>query len=89
MGQAAPKTKQQLIDEALQKKIDLYTHALERKCEKLIQDRASEIVDSLLLVEAQIKTVDTFERPPKPNKPAKPDERQIRDSSAISPLFNQ
>ena len=63
VGQAAPetpKTKKQLMDEALQKKLDDFTRAVERKCASVIQTRAEEIVDSLLLLEAQIKTVDTL-----------------------------
>ena len=87
VAQAAPKTKKQLMDEALQKKLDAYTRVVERKCEINIQKRAGEIVDSLLMLEAQIKTVDTFVRPPVPTKPAPPELKPVKDTTDIKPLF--
>lgn len=87
VAQAAPKTKKQLMDEALQKKMNDFTRAVERKCEINIQKRAEEIVDSLLLQEAKIKTVDTFKRPPVPTKPTKPEIKPAKDTTEIKPLF--
>lgn len=89
VAQAAPKTKQQLMDEALQKKLNDFTKAVERKCEINIQKRAEEVVDSLLLLEAQIKTVDSFERPPSPTKPQRPEIKSTKDTSDIRPLFEE
>lgn len=88
MAQAAPKGKQQLMDEAIQEKMDSYTKTLLKRCEKDVQERALEIVDSLLLLEAQFKTVDTFERPPKPNKPSRPAVKLAKDTSDVEPLFD-
>jgi hypothetical protein len=89
VGQAAPKTKKQLMDEALQKKLDDFTRAVERKCASVIRTRAEEIVDSLLLLDAQIKTVDTFKRPPTPNKPQRPEIKSTKDTTDIRPLFEE
>jgi hypothetical protein len=87
MGQAAPKTKKQLMDEALQEKLDKYTAIQIEKCNKKIFNRAQAIVDSILLKEAQEKTIDTFERPPKPLKPNRPALKVPKDTTAVGPLF--
>ena len=89
VGQAAPKTKKQLMDEALQKKLDDFTRAVERKCTSVIRERAETIVDSLLLLEAQVKTVDTFKRPPTPTKPERPAIKSTKDTTDIRPLFEE
>ncbi len=89
VGQAAPKTKKQLMDEALQEKMENYIKTMETRCEKKIKKRAAEIVDSLLLKEAQVKTVDNFERPIKPTKPQRPDLRPAKDTMPVRPLFDQ
>lgn len=87
VAQAAPKTKQQLMDESLDAKIQDYIKAVERKCTESIQKRAGEIVDSLLLREAQLKTVDTFKKPPTPAKPERPEIKSTKDTTDIKPLF--
>ena len=89
ISQAAPKTLQQLMDESLQKKLDVYIRASERKCTAKIKERAEEIVDSLLLREAQIKTVDKIVRPPIPPKPTRPEIKSTKDTSDIRPLFEE
>ena len=89
VGQAAPKTKKQLMEEALQKKLDDFANAVERKCASVIRTRAEEIVDSLLLLEAQVKTVDTFKRPPTPIKPERPEIKPAKDTADIRPLFEE
>jgi len=88
-GQAAPKSKKQLMDEAIQLKVDEYIKTMEQKCETKVQKRAAEIVDSLLVKVAQVKTVDTFERPAKPSKPNRPTIRTAKDTTAVKPLFDQ
>jgi len=89
IAQAAPKTKQQLMDEAIQQKLDSYTLTHVRRCEKDVQERALEIVDSLLLLVANTNTIDTFTRPAKPTKPNRPAIRPARDTMPIKPLFDQ
>ncbi len=87
MGQAAPKTKKQLMDESLQEKLDKYTSIQIQKCDKKILNRAQSIVDSILLKEAQEKTIDTFDRPTKPSKPNRPELKVPKDTTAVEPLF--
>ena len=87
MGQAAPKTLKQLMDESLQKKLDQYTKVQVDKCEKKILNRAQAIVDSILLKEAQEKTIDTFDRPAKPSKPDRPVIKVAKDTTPVKPLF--
>lgn len=89
IAQAAPKTKQQLMDESLEEKILNYTATIKRKCAKDVQERAHEIVDSLLLQVANSNTIDTFERPTKPTKPNRPKIRAAKDTLPIKPLFDQ
>jgi len=87
MGQTEHKSKQELIEESIQNRLAKYQITLIEKCEKDVQKRALEIVDSLLLKEAQVKTVDTFERPPKPLKPSKPTVKTAKDTTVVKPLF--
>ena len=87
MGQAKHKSKEQLIEESIQKRLDKYKITIAEKCESDVQKRAMEIVDSLLLREAQVKTVDTFVRPPKPQKPSKPTVKTAKDTALVKPLF--
>jgi len=89
MGQAAPKSKKQLMDESLQEKLNKYTKVQFQKCEKRILNRAQAIVDSILLKEAQEKTIDTFDRPPKPFKPTRPTLKVPKDTTAVEPLFEK
>lgn len=77
------------MDEAIQEKVDKYTLLQLNKCEKKVQKRAGEIVDSLLLKVAQTKTVDTFKRPAKPQKPQKPNMKTAKDTTPVKPLFKQ
>jgi len=87
MGQAAPKSKKQLMDEALQVKLDKYTSVQVNKCDKKILNRAQAIVDSILLKEAQEKTIDSFDRPAKPLKPTRPAMKVAKDTTPVGPLF--
>lgn len=87
VAQDTPKSKQQLMEEAIETKIKDFIKAVERKCETGIQKRAEEIVDSLLMREAQLKTVDTFKRPPEPTKPERPEIKSTKDTTDIKPLF--
>ena len=89
VAQAAPKSLKQLMDEALEKRLNDYTRVVERKCASDIKKRAEEIVDSILLSEAQVKTVDTFKRPPVPTKPERPQVIPPKDSTEIKPLFEK
>jgi len=89
IAQAPPKSLQQLIDESLQEKLDKYTLAVERKCASTIRKRAEEIVDSLLMQEARVKTVDTFKRPPIPTKPDRPEVKPPKDTTDVKPLFEE
>lgn len=89
VAQAAPKTKEDLIAEAIQAKVDQYIKTTESKCEKKVQKRAAQIVDSLLLQVAQMKTVDKFDRPAKPTKPQRPSVRVAKDTTVVKPLFDQ
>ena len=89
MGQTPHKSKKQLIEEAIQEKVDKYTQVQMVRCENKVQERAEAIVDSMLISVAQLKTVDTFERPAKPQKPTKPDLKVAKDTTPVRPLFDQ
>ena len=87
MAQAAPKTKKQLMEEALQDKLNKFNVVQMQKCNKRVLNRAQVIVDSLLLKEAQEKTIDTFDRPSKPSKPKRPALKVPKDTTRVEPLF--
>ena len=87
MGQAEHKTLGQLMDELLADKLVSYSQIAKRKCEERVQKRAQAIVDSILLKEAKVKTVDSFQRPPTPPKPVQPNLKVPKDTSDVEPLF--
>ena len=50
-------------------------------------ERASELVDSILIVRARAMTIDTFQKPPIPIRPLRPEVPVIEDTTAIEPLL--
>ena len=60
-----------------------------KSCKKEALTLAEAQVDSILLLEAKLSTIDTFPKPIKPEKPSTPDLLIPKDSSEVKPLFEQ
>ena len=78
-------SKEALIQQRLQEKIDRWHRSIEAKCEQRITQRASDLVDSLLIARARQER-DTSLRPVKPIKPLAPGVKHPKDSLPVAPL---
>ncbi len=76
----------QLIEEQVQKRINLYKQVNRDRCLEGIYQEASEKADSILLLEAR-QSRDTTDKPPKPFKPEKPEIIEVKDSTPVRPFL--
>lgn len=83
--------------EARQKRVDaaVAQKLVERRIEKMQKCKADAVliaeqrVDSILIAEAKLTSVDTVGKPLKPLKPAAPIVNLPKDSTDVKPLFDQ
>lgn len=80
------KTKEQVMQEKLQERLDRWHADMENSCTRRVMERAAIIVDSTLLADARFKR-DTSDLPPVPGRPEKPAFTPPRDSVPIRPIF--
>lgn len=81
-------TKAQLRQERLQKRLSEFQQSLEKNCREDVMLRASEMVDSILIARAKAAR-DTIAKPPRPERPSRPEFRSPTDSTPIAPLLQQ
>ena len=85
------KDQKQLIDELIQQellnRIAVYKETRQNKCMEALFQEASEIADSILLLEAR-NSRDSSDKPPIPNKPLKPEIIAVNDTTPIEPFLN-
>ena len=79
-------TKEQLRQERLQKRLAEFQKSVEENCREDIMQRASEVVDSILIARAKASR-DTIAKPPRPDRPQRPALRSPKDSTPIAPLL--
>lgn len=79
-------TKEMLIQERLQKRIFEYEKSVKQNCDNLVMERATEVVDSILIARAKASR-DTIAKPPRPNRPNRPELLPPTDSTPIAPLL--
>lgn len=79
-------TKQEIIQEELNKKLNEYRKNNLKRCRKDALTKAEEVVDSILLARARSERQDSIPRPIIPPKPNIPDALQASDSDAIAPI---
>ena len=72
------------IEKEVQKKIALFRKSKNERCAQRVMDRAIEIVDSTLLIQAKLKLSNSVERPTKPDKP---ETKNAKDTLPVKPLF--
>lgn len=79
-------TKEMLIKERLERRIAEYEKNVSEKCQERIMERATEMVDSILIARAKASR-DTIAKPPRPARPLRPEFRSPTDSTPIAPLL--
>lgn len=84
-----PVTHKMLVDNKLQEKLDRYIEDQKKICERKILKEAIEKVDSMLIAQAKMQSVDTVAKPPLPIKPIKPVVKQPTETGEITPVLNQ
>ena len=77
---------EELIQNQVQTRIITYKTLSYNRCLEGIYTEASEIADSLLLLQARLSR-DTSDRPGKPIKPEKPEIIELKDSTPIQPFL--
>ena len=75
-----------LINEEVNNRFDKYRAVRLRRCQEDIYEYASEIADSLLLVQAR-QARDTSGKPPVPIKPDRPEITEVTDTTPIAPFL--
>lgn len=84
----APKDKEQLIQESLEKRIEKYKMEQLDKCYKKAMLEAEAAVDSIIAIELGAGPIDTLDFPRKPQKPAfEPYDSLKQNGQLIKPLF--
>ena len=77
-----------LVKQELDKLVQQYRQDQWELCKKQAIEKASQEVDSLIIVWAKANR-DTFDRPQKPVKPEEPLRLTPRDTTAVGPLFKK
>ncbi|MFQ5448347.1 MAG: hypothetical protein ACE5FF_15590 [Saprospiraceae bacterium] len=80
------KTKEEVIQERVAKRLSTWKNDWEKKCRKNIMERATAIVDSTILANARLNR-DTTGLPPLPERPQKPEFTAPDDSLPVQPLL--
>lgn len=80
-------THEMLVQNKLEEKLDRYKADQLRNCRKKILKEAIAKVDSMLISQAKIQTVDTVAKPPLPIKPIKPVIKRATDTGEIKPVL--
>lgn len=86
--QKQPKiTRKELIEQEVQKKIQLIVTNKNTRCLRESLEEASKIVDSMIIAQAKLSK-DTLLKPPKPEKPLPPTPLTLKDTLKIRPFLS-
>lgn len=80
------KTRAQLVEEEVARQLTSRRARFEQKCREDVLLAAAVVADSIIL-ERAYETRDTTGRPPRPNRPVRPDALRPRDSADVAPLL--
>ncbi len=72
------------IEEEVEKRVQQFRQSKNDRCAQKVMDRAIEIVDSTLLIQAKVKMSNVVERP---EKPEKPEIKKATDTEIVEPIF--
>ncbi|MBR9922772.1 MAG: hypothetical protein GYB31_18225 [Bacteroidetes bacterium] len=80
-------SKADLREQRLQSRLENYRKASIEKCLEVIYEDAAAIVDSIMIERARAKR-DTIGKPPKPERPDKPEIIPPKDSTPVRPMVD-
>lgn len=83
-----PQARNERLQKAITQKLDARRAEHQKQCKKDAIVIAEKKVDSILLAEAKLMTIDTITKPIKPTKPDSPIIVPPKDSTAVKPLFD-
>lgn len=75
------------IEKQVEERINEYKSIIDERCMERILEEANRQTDSILLVKARLERGDSLNKPPRPDKPGKPEVKTIIDSVPVAPLF--
>lgn len=81
------KTKEQVMAERLQEKMERWRADAAKACLKTAEDRAIAIVDSTIIANARFSR-DTSDLPDVPGRPVRPDFVPPKDSTPVKPILD-
>jgi len=84
--QKKPLTKQELIEQKIEEKLQRWKKSNTRKCSERVLEAATNLVDSTLIARARLD-VDSIPKPLKPTKPTKPEIKELQDTLPIAPIL--
>jgi len=70
----------------VEQRVQRHRQVKRQRCQEEIIERANQIVDSLLIIEAR-RERDAADKPPKPERPPRPTIKSLLDTQEIKPLF--
>ena len=82
-------TQEELIKEAVELKLAQWKASQLKECRDLAYLKASEYVDSIMLVTSLDNKLDTIPKPAKPIKPGKPAFKEKPDSVVVDPIYKK
>lgn len=82
-------THEELVENKLQEKINRYKADQLKICRRKMLKEAIEKVDSMLIAQAKMQTIDTVAKPPLPIKPNKPFIKQPKETGEVKPVLDQ
>lgn len=82
-------TQEELIKEAVELKLAQWKASQLKECRDNAYLRASEYVDSLMLVTSLDNKLDTIPKPAKPVRPEKPTFKEKPDSVVVDPIYKK
>ena len=85
---ASTKTKAQLIEEAIEEKLDKVRARKMEKCKRDAMNSAIAHVDSLIAKEFSLNMIDTIQFPRAPRRPNIPGGKIILDTNKIKPIVD-
>ncbi len=82
-------TQEELIKEAVELKLAQWKASQLKECRDQAYLKASEYVDSIMLVTSLENKLDTIPKPAKPLKPSKPTFKEKPDSVVVEPIYKK
>lgn len=84
-----PEEVELMVQERIEQKVNDFRKKIMTDCRKKAIEKASDIVDSLLILKIKAIQMDSVVRPDKPLRPDKPEIKIMEDTSPIIPILSK